>query len=447
MKPLPFFVILTSLLVIVLLVCVVPCSGLDLGPGPQIGGGEGWITIQCNVNGASVYFDGQYQGMISANQLTVPVYTTGTPFTSYSVEKTGYYTATGNMGMPAAGETRTYTATLQPIPTPAPDVGSIHVESSPSGAAVSLNGNYRGTTPLTINSVYTGSYPVSIELSGYYPYSTMVTVYAGSISQVYGSLTPLVSTGSLYVISDPSGAMVYVDASYKGKTPLMLNNIATGDHVVEMDLSGYYDWKSTVSVPAGGTRTVSATLTRIPSSSTGWIYVSSSPGGATVTLDGTNVGQTPTSGSLKLNNIASGSHSMSLQLNGYQTYTTGVNVVSNTVSQVDAVLVPAGNVLPVGGLSVSSTPAGADVYVDNVFRGITPLTLNDITAGSHTLLLQLAGYSEYAATVQVNSGATNTVAVVLNPASAPTQKSGFLPVATGMALVIVGVLVVRKWDT
>ncbi len=446
MKPLPFFVILTSLLVIASLYCVVPCSGLDLGPGPQIGGGEGWITIQCNVNGASVYFDGQYQGMISANQLTVSVYTTGTPFTSYSVEKTGYYTATGNMVMPAAGETRTYTATLQPIPTPAPDVGSIHIESSPSGAAVTLNGNYRGTTPLTINSIYTGSYPISIELSGYYPYSSTVSVYAGSTSQVYGSLTPLVSTGSLYITSDPPGATVYLDASYSGKTPLTLNNVATGNHVVEMDLSGYYDWKSTVTVPAGGTRTVSATLQRIPTSSTGWIYVSSSPGGATVTLDGTNVGQTPTSGSLKLNNIAAGSHSMSLQLNGYQTYTTGVNVVVSTVSQVDAILTPANVPSGVGGLSVSSTPAGADTYVDNVYRGITPLTLNDITAGSHTLLLQLAGYNDYAATVQVNSGATNTVSAVLNPAKTPTQKSGVLPVAAGMALVIIGLLVVRKRD-
>jgi hypothetical protein len=240
--------------------------------------------------------------------------------------------------------------------------------------------------------------------------------------------------------------MVYLDASYRGKTPLSLNNVATGEHVVEMDLSGYYDWKSTVTVPAGGTRTVSATLSKIPTSNTGWIYVSSSPGGATVLLDGTNVGQTPGSGALKLNNIAAGSHTVNLQLNGYQAYTTGVNVVPATVSQVDAVLTPAGNVPTVGGLSVSSTPSGANVYVDNAFRGITPLTLNDITAGSHTLLLQMAGYQDYVATVQVNKGATNTVASVLAPAKTPTQKSGVLPVAAGMALGIIGLLAVRRRD-
>jgi hypothetical protein len=70
--------------------------------------------------------------------------------------------------------------------------------------------------------------------------------------------------------------------------------------------------------------------------------------------------------------------------------------------------------------------------------------MNDITAGSHTLLLQMAGYQDYVATVQVNKGATNTVATILNPVATPTQKSGALPVAAGIALVMIGLCVVRK---
>jgi len=434
----------STFLVVAILVCLIAAAIPAVNA--QIGGGEGWITIHCNVDGASVYFNGEYKGVISANQLTVPVYTTGTPYTSYSVEKSGYYPASGSIVMPEAGQTRTYTATLQlmPTPTPAPEYGSISVDSSPSGAAIYLNGNYRGVAPVTINAVRAGSYSVSAEMSGYYTYSTTTTVYAGSMSNVYCRLTQMVSTGGLYVTSDPPDAMVYLDASYRGRTPLTLNNVATGEHVIEMDLSGYYDWKSTVTVPAGGTRTVSATLSKIPVSSTGWIYVSSSPGEATVFLDGANVGQTPGSGALKLNNVAAGSHTVKLQLNGYQDYATSVNVVSATVSQVDVVLVPAGSTSSIGGLSVSSTPSGANVYVDNAFQGITPLTMNDITAGSHTLLIQMAGYQDYVATVQVNKGATNTVSAALSPVATPTQKSGALPVAAGIALVIIGLSVIHK---
>jgi len=431
-----------------LLIGILVCLFAAVPVVTAIGGDEGWIQIQCNVNGASVSFDGQYKGTISANELTVAVYSTGTPYNEYTVEKSGYYSESGAITMPGSGQTRTYTVTLRPIPTPtpAPAYGSIRVESSPSGAAIYWNGNYRGVAPLTISDVYAGSYTIEADLSGYRTYSTTTTVYAGSRSDVYCPLTQIVSSGALYVTSNPSNAQVYLDGTYRGRTPLTLNNLATGEHNIELDLSGYYDWKSTANVPTGGTRTVSATMDPIPVSNTGWIYVSSSPGGATVFLDGGNAGQTPSSGALKLNGISAGDHTVKLQMSGYQEYTTGVNVRQSTVSQVSAVLVPVGVAPATGGLSISSTPSGANVYVDNAFRGITPLSMTDISSGSHTLLIQLAGYQDYVSTVQVNKGATNTVAAALSPVTTPTQKSGTLPVVAGVALVIIGILATRRRD-
>jgi hypothetical protein len=56
------------------------CLVLALVPAVSaIGGDEGWITINCNVNGATVSFDGEYKGIINGGSLTVPVFTTGTP--------------------------------------------------------------------------------------------------------------------------------------------------------------------------------------------------------------------------------------------------------------------------------------------------------------------------------------------------------------------------------
>ena len=153
---------------------------------------------------------------------------------------------------------------------------------------------------------------------------------------------------------------------------MTISNLATGTHILEVDHAGYYDWKSTVDVPAGGTRTISATLNPMPTSSVGWIYVSSSPGGASVTLDGNPVGQTPYSGSLKLNNIGSGIHTVALSLTGYAPYSAQISVSPNTVSEVSAILQPHAPVAATGSLSVSSTPAGAQVFLDNQFMGIYP---------------------------------------------------------------------------
>ena len=101
------FVLLFCMTVILVLVLVPVASA--------IGGGEGWIRIDCNVNEASVSLNGEYKGVISGGSLTVPVYTTGTPYTSFSVSKSGYTPYTGALSMPAEGQTNTYYATLNPI--------------------------------------------------------------------------------------------------------------------------------------------------------------------------------------------------------------------------------------------------------------------------------------------------------------------------------------------
>ena len=53
------------------------------------GGGEAWIRIECNVNEASVSLNGEYKGVISGGSLTVPVFTTGTPYITITVSRTG----------------------------------------------------------------------------------------------------------------------------------------------------------------------------------------------------------------------------------------------------------------------------------------------------------------------------------------------------------------------
>lgn len=423
-----------------MILAVVPVTG-------AIGGNQGWIEIRCNVDGAVVYFDGVEKGIISGGSLTVPVYSSASPYHSFTVEKSGYTPYSGELTMPASGETKTFYATLNPIPTPVPPVnyGSIYVESSPSGASIYFNGNYRGSAPLTINEVWPGSYTIQAELNGYQTYTTTTSVSSGTRSNVYCPLYPIATSGSLYILSDPTNSKVVLDGLYRGNTPLTLNNLASGTHILELDHAGYYDWKSTVDVPAGGTKTVSSSLNPMPVSSTGWVYVSSSPGGASVNIDGNNYGQTPGSGSLKLNNIAAGEHTVTLTLSGYTPYTTKVNVYVNTVSEVSALLQPTGPKPAYGGLSVSSTPSGANVFVDNNFVGITPLTLKEIPAGSHVVSIRLTGYQDYETTTSVNAGATSTIAAGLSPVVPTTpQKSGTIPFMAFGALLAFAIFTLKK---
>lgn len=428
---------------IVLGIALIIFSSSAVTAADTTGGGQGWIKVNCNVDGASVSFDGTYKCTISGGSCTVPVYTTGTPYSQYTVAMTGYNSFTGSLTMPDEGQTLSVYATLNPIPTQV-QYGSLYVWTSPSGAAVYLNGNYRGVSPLTISSLSPGTYSVSADLIGYQSQSDTVTIYAGQQQTESFTLEKIVSPGTLYIVSTPSGANVYTDGSYKGVTPLALTGVSPGTHIVELDLTGYYDWKSTVTVGNGQTQTVTATMSPI-TSKVGWIVASSTPANANVYVDSVYKGTTPASGGLTLSGISVGSHTVRFDLSGYQSYSTQVTVSADSYSSVNAVLQQGSTPSGAATLQISTTPSGADVYVDNVFRGYSPLTLTDITAGQHTIMAQMTGYQDASITVAVTTGSTMPVSLTLT-SSTPTKKSGDMSLAilTGIAAMGIGIILSRK---
>ena len=417
-------------------ILLVLCAGIPAVSA--LGGDEGWYRVHCNVDGADVYFDGQYKGTTYGGALDVPVYTTGSPYNTFRVEKSGYQSYTGSLASdPAAGQTVDVYATLQPVET----AGSIHVTSSPSGSAVYLNGNYRGTAPLTIQNLVPGTYSLEADHTGYQSDYATVTVRAGQQSNVQFTLTPIEQYGSIKVTSSPSGAYVYMDGTYKGKTPLTLTSVSAKKHNIELDLSGYYDWMSSVTVSPGVTSYVNAHLTSVPSETTGAIDVVSYPAGADVFLDDKYQGKTPTAGVYAISNVAVGSHTVRVALSGYLDYTTSVVVSGATTSHVTATLQPGQQPTSTGSISVTSSPSGAEVYIDNAYKGITPLTVDGISSGTHAVRVALAGYGDWSTTVQVGAGSTASASASLSPVPTQAPHAGVAPFAVIGALGVLGLLV------
>ena len=120
-----------------------------------------------------------------------------------------------------------------------------------------------------------------------------------------------------------------------------------------------------------------------------------------------------------------------------------MNVQSDATTRISQTLSvgPTPTPLPgTGSIAVHSTPAGAEVYLDNAYVGISPLTIPSVSPGSHVVLLTMPGYANWQATVQVQRDVIASVDATLSPAptAAPT-KSG-LPVA--LAVLGVGLLAV-----
>jgi hypothetical protein len=68
------------------------------------------------------------------------------------------------------------------------------------------------------------------------------------------------NSGSVSVYSSPLGASVLIDGRYYGTTPANLTDIPSGNHIIRLSLSGYYDYEGTIYVIPGQTNHAYGTL-------------------------------------------------------------------------------------------------------------------------------------------------------------------------------------------
>ena len=140
---------------------------------------------------------------------------------------------------------------------------------------------------------------------------------------------------------------------------------------------------------------------------TGELVVNTNPDGVNVFIDGKKHGTTPITLQLP-----TGDHKLELTL-GDQTRAIPVKITTggHVAQFVELPKVAAA----VGQLSVRTDPPGATVTVDGQRRGVSPLVVEDLTPGEHTVGLQNA-LSSVSEKVTVQAGATAALVV---PLSAP----------------------------
>jgi len=256
--------------------------------------------------------------------------------------------------------------------------------------------------------------------------------------------TPQPQTGSLSVVTVPKGADIYVDGNFIAESPYVVTNLAPGTHTLRLHKAGYDEYLSTFSVVSG--RQTPLSLTFSPQQATvGSIEVASTPAGSAIYLDGNYMGQTPYGeGYSDLTSILQGTHTILLRQTDFQDYTQAVYVRGGQVVTITARLSPnAPSPVPdtTGEIMVVSTPAGAELFLDNTFRGVTPATLSDIPAGSHIVMARQAGYADASQAVTVTGGESTPVALGLAeiPVTTKTPLS-VIPVIIG-AFAILGVVI------
>ncbi|HWY49920.1 MAG TPA: serine/threonine-protein kinase [Chthoniobacterales bacterium] len=138
---------------------------------------------------------------------------------------------------PAAAQPASTTAAAPPIPA-APAVGGFVVDTSPSGATVTLAGKDVGKTPATFKDIRPGRYPMRLVLDGYDPIEKEVEVKENEFTNL-GSITLSRAKAVMELSSEPSGAKVFLNGALIGTTPMRREDLTPGEATYVLFLEGY----------------------------------------------------------------------------------------------------------------------------------------------------------------------------------------------------------------
>lgn len=276
---------------------------------------------------------------------------------------------------------------------------SLNIRSFPSGATVFLDDQQVGTTPLVLSRVVPGTHVIQISLPGWEVWKGSSTAVRGSTTQVIANMAH--AAYSLVVTSTPPGATVGLDGATKGITPLTVAGLKPRNYALVVSLKGYATISRTVDLSDATQSTQDFSLVK----AFGKLSITSDPTGAQVVMDGKPYGVTP----LKINSFPVGNYALTLKLDGSKDITDVLAVKEGIVLTKQYKFD-----LALGGLVVSTDPAGASITIDGrATSHIAPFTFSTLKEGTHEIYLELPGYLSWSGEASVSKGQTSRLSIAL----------------------------------
>lgn len=305
-------------------------------------------------------------------------------------------------------DSQTLELQLQALP------GLISIDSVPTGASVSVDGESVGKTPLLDLPLPEGEHQLLLEEARHLPLQQSLQVTGRNVrQQLQLELAP--AWAGVTVDSLPTGASILLDGEPVGKTPATVE-ILQGEHQLLLQLPAFADWQQTLHIKAGEDQD----LGRVDMQpAAGELQLSSVPSGANVTLDGEFQGQTP----MTLEVSPGREHRLAVFKPGYQRYNGTVELPA-AGSDKRAVKLQA----QLGEVRFRISPANAVVRINGKPLGKGGQTLS-LPAVEHTVEISLDGYATVRQRVTPRPGLPQLVEVSLQTRQ-ETKMAGIKPEIT-----------------
>lgn len=311
-------------------------------------------------------------------------------------------------------------------PPPAPTgPGIIEIASTPSGAAIWIDGDRRSErTPSSLQELPVGTYQVKLTLDGYAPFTQEIelTASAPEVSLAPTLERPTASSyGVAQVRSTPSGAALLFDGRDTGlTTPATIPEIAPGEeHTLAITLDGYVAQTRTFVLAAGQVEELAVEFERTPlGANEALLQLTTEPASARVQFNG----EAHETGSPYEFRVPARGYRLVVQKTGYRSDERNVQLPGGEITELNIAL---GRRSAGGGMTtmMSDTPMGGpgqltfdarpwcNVTIRGRRHGQTPVVNLTLPSGRHRVIC-----------TNPEMGVTRNVNVTIRPGETTRQR-------------------------
>lgn len=204
--------------------------------------------------------------------------------------------------------------------------------------------------------------------------------------------------------SSPEGAQVFINGESKNRTPFRIADMTPGKtYHVRMELDDHEPYDAVFTPLEGYNEPVYAKLNPLK----GILLVTSEPDSAEITLNGYSLGETPRLittlptkdfYTLVLKKTGYLDGKIEVRFNGRRPLVRNVKLVLNS-----------------GVANIRSDPEGAEVVLNGISRGVTPVVVSEIPNGRMSLVLKKRGYRTVTQEIAINAGDKPNLHYALEP--------------------------------
>jgi len=275
------------------------------------------------------------------------------------------------------------------------------ISTTPSESELFINDKSIGKTPIEEFKIESDvNLTLRISKDGFVSVDTLINVKSGEKNDLTFNLNP-VKREQIKIVTDPAGAKLIINNSLAGNSPLNSYSVRPGTNLIKIEKVGYLILDTTIRVEKDLANTFNFSLRKDPEfKGFGILKITSKPTGASVLLNGAEVGRTP----YENPEIPVAEYQLTIRENGYTDYNESIKIISNKPKSISKQLTSSSTTTTgeFGKIKITTKPSEATVYLDGKFVGSTPYTNDKMPVGTHNLVIKKKGFTEISETVTIS---------------------------------------------